>query len=196
MKGGLSYPPAAFARNRMCVYARPGLGLTADNLVERLLTNEIKIRASTPGADPSGDYAVMIFDRIDRQHPGAGKLLRDRAQALRDALKNEPPGAIAAEFRNRQVDVMIAYCSASAALERQVLGLTAIPVSPALDPRAGLWTGGPLGPAGRTEACAFPADRARPDAIARRRTHPAPHSGPVTARLPLCADYIKLLGTY
>ncbi|REF86545.1 ABC-type molybdate transport system substrate-binding protein [Methylovirgula ligni] len=127
-------PPTAFARNRMCLYAPRALGITANNLVPRLLAKEIRIRASAPVADPSGDYAIEIFDRIDKLHPGAGKILRDKAQALRDALKDEPQAAPADLFRTNKIDVMIAYCSASATLGRQVPGLAAIPLPPALDP--------------------------------------------------------------
>lgn len=46
-----------FARNTMCVLARADLGLTLDNLLDRLLKPDLRLATSTPGADPAGDYA-------------------------------------------------------------------------------------------------------------------------------------------
>ncbi|MEJ0052402.1 MAG: substrate-binding domain-containing protein [Methylovirgula sp.] len=133
-EGQAFLPPVAFARNRMCFYAPRRFGVTADNLVARLLLASLRIRASAPGADPSGDYAVAIFDRLDRLHPGTGKILRDKADVLRTALKGDPPGAFAAEFKANRIDAMIAYCSADAALEKDVPDLEATPFPTALDP--------------------------------------------------------------
>ena len=86
-EGRAIVPPIAFARNHMCLFANRTLGITPDNLATRLFAGKLKIRASAPIADPSGDYAVAIFDRLDKLHPGAGKTLRDQAQALRNSLK-------------------------------------------------------------------------------------------------------------
>jgi molybdate transport system substrate-binding protein len=133
-EGRAVLPPVAFARNRMCFYAPRRLGVTPDNLVVRLLTANLRIRTSTPVADPGGDYAVAIFDRLDHLHPGAGKSLRDKADSLRTALKSDPPGAFAAEFKANRIDAMIAYCSADAAFEKDVPDLEAIPFPASLDP--------------------------------------------------------------
>jgi ABC-type molybdate transport system substrate-binding protein len=132
-EGRARLPPIAFARNRMCVYAKKTLGLTPDNLIDRLLAKDVKIRASTPVADPSGDYAVAIFERIDRLRPGAGKVLGDKAQSLRDALKGqkESPASL---FQSGKIDAMIAYCSAAARLTQAMPGLEALPVPPLLEP--------------------------------------------------------------
>ncbi len=74
--GLTTIPPTAFARNRMCVLSRRDAGLTASNLVDRLLSPMLRLKTSTPVADPSGDYAWAIFDRIDRMRPGAGNRTR------------------------------------------------------------------------------------------------------------------------
>ncbi len=127
-------PPVAFARNRMCFYALRRLGVTADNLAARLLAADLRIRTSAPVGDPSGDYAVAIFDSLDRLHPGAAKILRDKADALRTTLKSDPPGALAAELKANRIDAAIVYCSADGALEKEVPDLEAIPFPVALDP--------------------------------------------------------------
>src|SRR5215831_2910672 len=63
-------PVVVFARNRMCVVSRRSAGVTQTNLVDRLLANGVRVKTSTPVADPSGDYAWAIFDRIDAARPG------------------------------------------------------------------------------------------------------------------------------
>ena len=80
-QGRTVVPVAAFARNRMCIVSRRSAGVTAANLVDRLLATETRVKTSTPIADPSGDYAWAIFDRIDALKPGAGALLKAKAQA-------------------------------------------------------------------------------------------------------------------
>jgi molybdate transport system substrate-binding protein len=133
-EGRAVLPATAFARNRMCLYASRRIGVTANNLVARLLVSNLRIKTSAPVADPSGDYAVAIFDRLDRLHPGSGKILRHKADALRMALKGDPPGAVAAQFKTNRIDAMIGYCSASATLEKDMPDLDAIPFPAALGP--------------------------------------------------------------
>lgn len=53
----LGSPAVIVARNTLCVLARSQLHLTTGNLVDTLLKPSVKIGTSTPGADPSGDYA-------------------------------------------------------------------------------------------------------------------------------------------
>ncbi|HXC58966.1 MAG TPA: substrate-binding domain-containing protein [Steroidobacteraceae bacterium] len=130
-------PVLAFARNRMCVVSRRDAGLTSSNLVKRLLTPGVRVKTSTPVADPSGDYAWAMFDRIDHMQPGAGARLKEKAGALMNATAtpaDPQQSAAAALFASRQVDVSITYCSASASLEREMPELTSLAVPAALDP--------------------------------------------------------------
>ncbi len=60
-KAGKSRPVVLFARNRLCALVRPGLAVTSDTLLARMLDPEVKLGTSTPKADPSGDYAVEAF---------------------------------------------------------------------------------------------------------------------------------------
>jgi molybdate transport system substrate-binding protein len=104
-----------FARNRVCVEARPDVGLTSDNLLEKLLAPTVKIGTSTPKADPGGDYAWMLFAKADTVHPGAGKILEAKAQQLVGGrvAPDVPAGQNAVKYflEQRRVDVFIGYCS-------------------------------------------------------------------------------------
>lgn len=79
---GIAERVVCFARNRLCVIARADLGLTTDNFVTFLSAPSVKIGTSTPGDDPSGDYAFEVFDRIEARHPGKGVALKARARQL------------------------------------------------------------------------------------------------------------------
>jgi molybdate transport system substrate-binding protein len=130
-------PAIAFARNRMCILSRSSAHVTARNLVDRLLAKGVRVKTSTPVADPAGDYAWAIFDRIDALRPGSGALLKSRAQDLMSltATPTTPTqSAAAALFLSNQVDMSITYCSAAPSLEKEVSGLTSLVVPPQLDP--------------------------------------------------------------
>jgi molybdate transport system substrate-binding protein len=134
-QGRTRLPVIAFARNRMCIVSRPAAGVTADNFVDRMLAPGVRLKTSTPVADPAGDYAWAIFDRIEAQRPGAGARLKDKAQALL-ASTTTPTGTnpTAALFAADQIDVVITYCSGVAALTKDVPGLASLVVPPSLDP--------------------------------------------------------------
>lgn len=136
--GGLTVlPPTAFARNRMCVVSRRDAKLTADNLIDKLLVPTLRLKTSTPIADPSGDYAWAIFDRIDQLRPGTGMGLKARASIVMSAVatpSKPDQSAAAALFAARQIDVSITYCSAAAGLERELPELTSLLVPASLDP--------------------------------------------------------------
>src|SRR5262249_40596979 len=66
-----SGPVAMFARNRLCGLARPGLTVTTDTLLDRMLDPAVKLGTSTPRADPSGDYAWEVFQKAEKIKPGS-----------------------------------------------------------------------------------------------------------------------------
>lgn len=130
-------PVIAFARNRMCVVSRRSAGVTQQNLVDRLLADGVRVKTSQPIADPSGDYAWAIFDRIEAGRPGAGARLKTKAQASMTATApSAAPGqsAAAALFAASLIDISITYCSASTALEKEIPDLVSLEVPSALDP--------------------------------------------------------------
>ena len=130
-------PVIAFARNRVCFVSRRAMGLTAANLIDKLLAKGVQLKTAAPVADPSGDYAWAILDRIDALRPGAGKALKAKAMSVMDATADPAtPGqsAAAALFAARKVDISITYCSASAALVKELPELTSLEVPASLDP--------------------------------------------------------------
>jgi molybdate transport system substrate-binding protein len=121
----------------MCVVSLRSAGVTANNLIDRLLAKDVRVKTSTPLADPAGDYAWAIFDHIDAMRPGAGATLKDKAQALMSltATPATPTqSAAAALFASRQIDMSVTYCSGSSALEKEVPELTSLVVPAQLDP--------------------------------------------------------------
>lgn len=129
-------PAVEIAKNRMCVVSRRSAGVTAENLIDRLLDKKMRVKTSTPIADPAGDYAWAIFDRIEALRPGSGAVLKEKAQSLMDAKAPPKPGQhpYAALFEAGLIDLSITYCSGITALEKDAPDVTSFPVPPALDP--------------------------------------------------------------
>ncbi len=136
-EGRTVVPAIAFARNRMCFVSRRSAGITPENLIDRLLASDVRLKTSTPVVDPGGDYAWTILDRIDALRPGAGAILKRKARASM-SLKATPAtptqSGAAALFSSKQVDVSITYCSGATGLLREVPELTSFVVPAQLDP--------------------------------------------------------------
>jgi ABC-type molybdate transport system substrate-binding protein len=136
-QGRTVVPVVAMARNRMCIVSRRSAGVTADNLVDRMLAKDVRLKTGPPVADPGGDYAWAIFDRIDAQRPGSGAILKEKAQAsmsLNAAPATPGQSPYAALFESGKIDMVITYCSHSANLGKDVPELTSLEVPPKLDP--------------------------------------------------------------
>lgn len=107
-----------FVRNDLCLLA-PSARAPADGagVLDALLKEGTKIGVSPARIDPLGDYTVQLFDLIERQKPGAGQSLRNRAVTL-----DNPPGSPAPQsgdyyldaLRAGRVDLAIVYCSGKA----------------------------------------------------------------------------------
>jgi ABC-type molybdate transport system substrate-binding protein len=136
-QGRTVVPVIAFARNRMCIISRKASGVTAANLIDRLLADKVRLKTSTPIADPAGDYAWNIFKRIEALHPGAQAILETKAQASMKLLATPATptqSAAAALFATHAIDMSITYCSGSAALEKEMPELTSLVVPAIIDP--------------------------------------------------------------
>ena len=136
-QGRAVIPAIPFARNRMCIVSRRSAGVTAANLIDRMLAKGVRLKTSTPIADPSGDYAWAILDRIDTLRPGSGAILKAKAQAAMDltatpGTPNQSPAA--ALFASKQIDMSITYCSGAVALLKEAPDLASLVVPPQLDP--------------------------------------------------------------
>lgn len=117
-----------FARNRMCVAAKPAVGLTATNVLEKMLTPDLRLATSTPGNDPGGDYALAVFQRAEQVPPGAARTLTEKALHLVGGANTMVPEAghspSATIFVGNHADLFLYYCSSAAALLKEVPDLT------------------------------------------------------------------------
>jgi molybdate transport system substrate-binding protein len=112
---GKAGPVTRFARNSVCAITFPGAGFTTDNLIARMLDPKVKLAIFTPGADPSGDYALRVFGRADAVDPGAGAALKAKAKPLlggHEAPK-VPAGwnPIAYFLKAGAADLFLGYCT-------------------------------------------------------------------------------------
>ena len=125
-----------FTRNRLCALGRASLGLTSDNMLDRLLDPSVRLATSTPGADPGGDYAWAVFARAEAVHPGAQAILQAKAMKLVGGPNSTPlvPGrdAVQGIFLADKADVMLGYCSSSEPVMRKISGLVNTPLPPSL----------------------------------------------------------------
>ena len=134
---GRGTPVVLFARNRMCALARAAVGVTAANVLDRLLDPAVKLATSTPGSDPGGDYAWAVFARAEAIRPGAKATLEGKAQQLVGGPSMAPlvPGQGPSEgvFLSGRADVMLGYCSGADGVRRAVPDLVAVPLPPDLE---------------------------------------------------------------
>jgi molybdate transport system substrate-binding protein len=125
-----------FTRNRLCALGRAGVGLTSDNLLDRLLDPTVRLATSTPGADPGGDYAWAVFGRAEAVHPGSQAALQAKAMKLVGGPNSTPlvpgRGAVQGIFLADRADVMLGYCSSSEPVMREIPDLVNTPLPPSL----------------------------------------------------------------
>ena len=134
-----------FTRNRLCAVARPAVGLSTDNMLDRLLDPKVRLATSTPGADPGGDYAWAVFARAEAVHAGARATLEAKAMPLFGGGPKTPllvpgQGAIQGIFLANRADVAFTYCSGAPAVARDVPGLAvvALPADISVGPAYGM----------------------------------------------------------
>lgn len=135
-QAGKAGPVVAFARNRLCGLARPGLDVTPETLLDRMLDPSVRLGTSTPGADPAGDYAWEAFRKAEAAHPGAGQLLQAKARKLVGAADapSPPPGisTYAWHIRDGRADLFLTYCTNAQAVSAEVAEAKVIELPPAL----------------------------------------------------------------
>jgi molybdate transport system substrate-binding protein len=138
-RAGKAAPTKRFARNAMCALVRPGLDVTSADLVRRMLDPAIKLGTSTPVADPSGDYAWLMFRRIE-QDSGADAFNRLSAKALQltggPASPPPPPGpgnVYGNWVAQGGADIFIAYCTNATIARRELRQLQVVDVPEAIN---------------------------------------------------------------
>jgi len=131
-RAGRAGTPVVFARNRLCALVAPGVAADPDTLLERMLDPQVKLGTSTPKADPSGDYAWLLFEKADKLRPGAYRLLDAKALKLTGGPDSPPPpadrsvyGVIIAE---RRADIFLTYCTNAMQAVREATGARSVPI--------------------------------------------------------------------
>lgn len=125
-----------FTGNRLCAMARPELGLSSVNFLEKALSPAVKLGTSTPGSDPSGDYTWKVFDKADDIQPGAAAALKNKALQLVGGPASEviPAGhtAVPYMFSTGKADMFIAYCTTGKAAKAEGVALSVVDLPPRL----------------------------------------------------------------
>lgn len=129
-----------FARNTLCGLATPGFSLQGKPLPQRLLDADVRVGTSTPKADPSGDYAFQMFERIEATGaaaPGATAALKAKALQLTggpNSPKPQPGRSQYGELVNGgQADIFITYCTNVAEARREYPALQSVAVPDAVN---------------------------------------------------------------
>lgn len=126
-KGG---PVVLFTRNRLCALAQGNVTLTPDSMLDVLLRDDIRVGTSTPGADPSGDYAWTMFERAGEVREGATEQLKDKSLQLTGGPDSpEPPTGrhkYAWVMDSDKADVFLTYCTNTVAARREVDSLQVV----------------------------------------------------------------------
>jgi molybdenum ABC transporter molybdate-binding protein len=129
-------PVVLFARNRLCGMAKPTVGLTGDNFLDKILDPGVKLGTSTPKADPGGDYTWELFHKADGLRPGSFAALDAKALKLVGGPQAVaiPSGHNAQAYLmgDGQVDMFISYCSGANDIRKEMPDLTVVELPKAL----------------------------------------------------------------
>lgn len=119
-RGGGFEAPRRIAGNRVALFVRQSLVAPGADPVALLLDPALRLATSTPGADPSGDYAQAVFARLEGLRPGTGlRLAAGARRLLGGSLASQvPAGCNAAEWliETEQADAVLAYASGAMTL--------------------------------------------------------------------------------
>lgn len=134
--GGGWAPQSVFARNSLCALVQPGRAVNTANLLDTLLRPEVRLGMSTPKADPSGDYALQLFQKAEAVRPGSQAALD--AKALRLTGGPDSPAALAGRnlyawvMEQGRADVFLTYCTNAVAAQKERTALQVVQVPAAL----------------------------------------------------------------
>jgi ABC-type molybdate transport system substrate-binding protein len=115
------------------------LAVDGTNLVATLLRPDVKLGTSTPKADPSGDYAFEMFQRVDSAGApaGSGAALAAKALQLTGGPTSPPPPADRNVYgvlvASGQADVFITYCTNAVVARREQPQLQVVDIAPAIN---------------------------------------------------------------
>ena len=128
--------PTVFTRNALCALTSEQINATPDTLLATLLRADVRVGTSTPRADPSGDYAWVLFRKADGVQPGAYAQLDAKALKLTGGADSPKPpagrGTYAWVMDQRQADVFLTYCTNAVAAQAEVPRLRVVQLPAAL----------------------------------------------------------------
>lgn len=135
MKAGKLRSSNVFASNSLCVIARPGIAISEEKLLDTLLSPDVVLGTSTPGADPAGDYTWEMFRKIGAAKPGAFETLGRKAQKLAGAQVNaaDTTGPYVRLLTEKRADVFVTYCTNAAAARKENPSIVSVKVPAAFD---------------------------------------------------------------
>lgn len=127
-----------FARNALCGLATPAFSLAGKPLAQRLLDADVRVATSTPRADPAGDYAFQMFERIEAAGAaGAAAVLKGKALQLTGGPNSPAPvpgrSLYGTLMASGAADVFITYCTNAAEARREQPGLQVLEVPSAVN---------------------------------------------------------------
>lgn len=112
---GWSDEARPFARNHPCALTSPRITATSDTLLNMMLDATVTLGTSTPGADPSGDYAWEVFRKAEGLQPGAFATLSQKARPLTGGPQSAPPPAgrnlYGILVAKGDADIFLTYCT-------------------------------------------------------------------------------------
>jgi ABC-type molybdate transport system substrate-binding protein len=133
---GRSFEVVPFAHNRLCALASPKIEVTATTLLDRMLDPAVKLGMSTPVADPSGDYAVQLFEKAEHLREGAHAALMRKALRLTGGPDSPPPpkdrSVYAALVARGEADIFLTYCTNALQAQKEISDLRIVQVPDAL----------------------------------------------------------------
>jgi len=128
--------PVTFVRNGLCALTSERVDATPATLLDTLLSPQVRVGASTPKSDPSGDYTWVLFRNADAVRAGAYATLDAKTLKLAGAADSpKPPDGISAYgwlMEQGRADVFLTYCTNAVAAQKEVPRLRVVQVPPAL----------------------------------------------------------------
>jgi ABC-type molybdate transport system substrate-binding protein len=84
-------------------------------VLDAMIDPSVKLGTSTPGSDPSGDYAWAVFGKAEALRPGSRERLEAKTMTLVGAADSAapPPGVsgYAWHLREGRADLFLTYCT-------------------------------------------------------------------------------------
>jgi molybdate transport system substrate-binding protein len=135
-KLGIAGPVAPFAHNELTALANVKLKAATASILDRMLDPGVRLGTSTPKADPSGDYAWLLFRRADVLKPGSRAILSKKARRLRAGPKALTPPAGASFYRwvieSGEADIFLTYVTNALPVVAASPKIESVPLPPVL----------------------------------------------------------------